>query len=785
MRHHPSQRNIMWTVLFSILAALTLHACGDANNVSAPPGPTPPAAPGPLTILTSSPVPAGTSQVFYNITLAPIGGTPPYTWSLAPGSPTLPNGLTLSQSTGNISGTPTATGTRLTEFKLEDSKGQSVQKVLSITVNSAPTPLAILTNSLDVGTINRVYAFALSPTGGTSPYSWGLKANSPSLPSGLTLSNNGVISGTPTVTSNATHTFTLSDATPRTVEKSLQLSIRAIPLSITTTSLPQGTANQDYSAQLGATGGLGTYRWGLTGGSPALPNGLTLNTSTGEISGIPTGTSNQTYTFTVTDQTPPTPQTATKTLQLIIGAAPPDLIITTNSPLPSGTVTQPYNTVTLSSTGGTGTKTWDISSGSLPVGLTLSSSGLISGTPTTPGTSSPTFRVRDSGNPPDTATKQLSITIALPAPPNITTTSLPAGSFNTAYNQTVSVTGGIGTLVWGLISGALPPGLHLNSSNGNISGTATDAGSFNFTLRVTDQVPQFDQQNFAIIINSPAPPSITSPSSLQTGTVNQPYPNTQLTATGGAQPYSWSVNPALPNGLTLNPSSGVISGTPLPGSNGNSIHEFTVTDSTRPINQQGKKTLSLTIIANVTPVTITTASLPNGTVGQSYTAPELTASGGTAPYNWSRNNGSPLPQGLSLSANGAITGTPTTAGTTSTTFRVQDSTIPNQQSATRSISITISAEPSPLTITTRSLSDGRKNQPYADTLEASGGVIPYTWSVTPPLPTGLTLAPATGEISGTPTTTSNIRHDFTIRDSANQINTRDLRLRIRNTDDDD
>ena len=245
-------------------------------------------------------------------------------------------------------------------------------------------------------------------------------------------------------------------------------------------------------------------------------------TSTGLINGIPTGTSSLNHTFTVTDQTPPTPQTATRTLQLIIGAAPPTLTIATTNPLPPGTVLQSY-TFTLTASGGTGTQTWNLASGSLPVGLNLSANGVITGTPTTAaGTSSPTFRVRDSGNPQQTATKLLSITINLPAAPNIATTTLAAGTFNVAYNQTVSVTGGIGALVWGVTSGGLPPGLNLNPSNGNISGTPTSSGSFNFTLRVTDSIPQFDDQNLTITIDSPTPPSITT-SSLPTGTVNQPY----------------------------------------------------------------------------------------------------------------------------------------------------------------------------------------------------------------------------------------------------------------------
>jgi Putative Ig domain len=185
--------------------------------------------------------------------------------------------------------------------------------------------------------------------------------------------------------------------------------------------------------------------------------------------------------------------------------------------------------------------------------------------------------------------KPLSITIGLPAAPHITTSSLPAGAFDVAYNQTVSVTGGIGTLVWGVTSGGLPPGLNLNTANGNISGTPTSSGSFTFTLRVTDSIPQFDEQDLTITINSASvPPRITT-DSLPEGKRNEPYAAT-LEASGGTIPYTWSVTPALPTGLTLAAATGVISGTPTATSN--MSHDFTVRDST---NQTTTKELRLRI----------------------------------------------------------------------------------------------------------------------------------------------------------------------------------------------
>jgi len=777
MWYRLSHRNILWTVLFSIVATLSLNACGDVSKVSAPPAT--PAGPAPLAILTPSPLPGVAQNQTYNFALAATGGTPGYTWTLVPGSPPFPTGLTLSLS-GVISGTPTSLGTVNLNIRVQDAATtpQTAEATLSITISVAPIPLQITSTSLSPGTINTTYFAALTGTGGTTPYTWGQKSGSPALPPGLTLDTvNGFIQGTPTQTSSSTLTFTLRDATSLTVEKSLTLTINAIPLAITTTSLQQGTLNQNYSAQLAATGGTGTYVWSLAGASPALPTGLTLNTSTGLISGIPTGSqSSLTYTFTVTDQTLPTSQTVSKPLQLIIGAAPPPLTITTSSPLPPGTVTQSYS-FTLIASGGTGANTWDLSSGSLPVGLNLSSSGVISGTPLTTGTSTPTFRVRDSGNPQQTATKPLSITINNPAPPNITTTSLSAGTFNVAYNQTLQLSGGTAPFIWSF-NGQLPPGLGLNTSTGVISGTPSSTGTFNFTPQVIDSTFQSDPTPpaLSITINPPAPPSITSPnsSSLPTGTVNQSYPNTQLLATGGATPYTWSVSPALPNGLGLDPNTGIISGTPLSGSNSNYNPTFTVTDSTFPTHLTAQRSYSLTINANVTPVSITTTSSSlSGTVCSAYSQ-SLTASGGTSPYNWSLNSGSvALPAGLSLSASGVITGTPTTAGTTPSggpTFKVLDSTSPNQQSATKQLSITINPDAT-LKITTTTLPDGTKTTAYNQQVVVTGGCSPFTWTIpVGSLPPPLTINATTGLIDGgTPTTTGMFPFTVRVTDSLNTV----------------
>ncbi|MDP3091064.1 MAG: putative Ig domain-containing protein [Nitrospira sp.] len=322
-------------------------------------------------------------------------------------------------------------------------------------------------------------------------------------------------------------------------------------LTITTSSLPAGTVNQPYATAIGGAGGITPYSWAVT---PGLPANLTFDTATGAITGIPAAQGTSPLTFTLSDSSSPR-QSVQKPLSLTVNPAPAVLSIVTTS-LPSGNVGQVYNQ-TVQATGGTGALDWTISAGTLPQNLNLNATtGVISGTPNAPGTSSFTVRVADTTGQADT--QALSILINPAIPPNITTTSLPGATVNQAYNQTLQATGGTGTLAWSVSVGSLPTNLALNSA-GIISGTPTNLGTANFTVRVTDALSQSDTQPLSI--------SVTTALTITTGSascrVNRNC-NTTLAASGGSTPYTWSLNAGsqpLPAGLKLS-AAGVISGTP-------------------------------------------------------------------------------------------------------------------------------------------------------------------------------------------------------------------------------
>ena len=177
-------------------------------------------------------------------------------------------------------------------------------------------------------------------------------------------------------------------------------------------------------------------------------------------------------------------------------------------------------------------------------------------------------------------------------------------------------------------------------------------------------------------------------SSLPGGTAGVAYAGA-VTASGGTKPYTFSAS-GLPGGLSINNSTGTISGTPAQSSVGTSSLAITVRDSNTYSPRSATANLQITIAASVAPnpLAITTTSLPGGTSGVAYTG-AIAASGGTNPYIFSASG---LPSGLSInSSTGAITGTSTAVGTASVSANVTDASTPTKQTATSTMSITISA----------------------------------------------------------------------------------------------
>ncbi len=229
-----------------------------------------------------------------------------------------------------------------------------------------------------------------------------------------------------------------------------------------------------------------TYDYTLKSGSPAIDAGTTIASVTDDIDGAsrPQGSAYDIGCYE-----------SDGTIQ--------DLVITTTS-LPNGEVSSAYSQ-TLAATGGVTPYSWSITVGSLPSGLLLApSTGVISGTPTTEETQGFTVQVTDDQGTPDTDTQALSITIdPEPEPPTITTSSLPDGTKNQAYSETVVATGGTTPYTWTVVSGDLGNGLSLNSSTGVISGTPRgSAGTRYFTIRCTGDDSLWDEQALSITINN-------------------------------------------------------------------------------------------------------------------------------------------------------------------------------------------------------------------------------------------------------------------------------------------
>lgn len=347
------------------------------------------------------------------------------------------------------------------------------------------------------------------------------------------------------------------------------------PVTLLCVATQTGQVGQPYSAQMVADGGgvaIGqtevNYTYALTGGN--LPPGLELDTDTGVISGSPTAAGVFTFTVTVTDAVGTTGlHTASKECSITIAPPPPPVLEVACASVTTGRVGVVYS-ATIAVSGGVAP--YSFTGVSLPAWLTLNpTTGALSGTPPTAGAFPFSVTVTDSagGTLTQTSTVHCSVTVA----PACTPVSVGCVADNTGvvgqpYSSALSVSGGVAPYKFYVISGYLPAGLTLNQNTGVISGTPTSAGYRDFVIKVVDSAAaacgcnSYDTVCCRITVESNCPPISLSCVPTTTGKVGTAYTGS-LTATGGVAPYTFSiVSGCLPAGLTLNPTTGAITGTP-------------------------------------------------------------------------------------------------------------------------------------------------------------------------------------------------------------------------------
>ncbi len=514
--------------------------------------------------------------------------------------------------------------------------------------------------------------------------------------------------------------------------------------------------------------------WAVSGGG-ALSN----TTTTSATYTAPAATSSsQSITVTATSIGD---TTKTASVTLTVPAKP---TVSTTSQTLVGTVGAAFS-IQLQGSGGIAPyKNWAVSSSgsALPSCLTLSSAGVL----TTASGLAPNatcagtygniiFTFSDSGTPTALTATSSALTITITAAPAISFAStLPAGSVGTAYSGSVTASGGVGAITYAVASGALPPDLTLNASTGAITGTpkAADAGTVSFQVSARDAYGDTSTSGALTLTIAPATAITFNSAVMPTGTYNVAYSGSAA-ATGGAGTLTYSLSGgSLPPDLSLNTSTGAIAGTPSKATDVGTFNFIVkASDSYGDLNTQ-----TYQLVVSYPGVNVTSASLPVGYIGSTYTTTTMSATGGTgvsANYTWAVVNGTNLPAGLSLSPAGVITGSPTGPATGPITFQVMATdTVASLSSAATQLTITIN---SGISINAITLPTGYVGGTYpptgsSSTMSVTGGNGgPYTWSWTAAsgssLPAGLSISTG-GVISGKPTTQGSFSVVVTATDSA-------------------
>ena len=660
----------------------------------------------------------------------PVGATTPptvtgyptaYNWTTLSA---LPSGLSLNSNTGVISGTPAAgTGGPYTVIlNVSNGVGVAAVQTLTLTVNQEAAFTSVNASTFVVGTAGN---FNLTASGFPAP----TFSTTSTLPNGVAFTN-GVLSGTPLANAGGVYnlTFTATNGVGAIATQSFTLTVNeAASVAPTATSAFTATVPGGATTQPTVIGYPTAFNWTTTS---TLPSGLSLNSSTGVISGTPAAGTGGAYTV-VLNVSNGVGAAAVQTLTLTVNEAP-TFTSANVATFVSGTASSFNVTATSFPT----LATFALSSGTLPANVSLALNGVLSTTTTPVAGGVYNFTIRATNPSPSTLFTDQVFTLTVNEAAVITSsadTTFTVGISGTSFQFTN--TGYPAAATYSTASN-LPQGLTLSSS-GLLSGTPAlgTGGVYTLVINATNGIGNAFSQTFTLTINEQ--PAITS-FAATTFVVGTPG-TFQLTASGQPTNITYSTSGNLPNGVTLS-SSGLLSGTPAAGTGGN--YAFTIT-ATNGVGTPATQTFTLTVNQAASFTSATTTTFKTG-VSSSFL---FTATGQPNVFTYALATGSvSLPQGVTLSSSGVLSGIPDsgTGGLYAITVEVSNGV---GAPASQTFNLVVEQPPAFTNASSTTFTGGN---PSSFTLTSSGYPTSFNYSlISGTLPTGITLNPITGQLSGT------------------------------------